>query len=111
MRTITRNAAWGHCIVPRQGIPKYLVRHAGPWGSNVHRTEKVAVRPLQARGRRLVLSSVIASGRVDLELLHLAVDCEQGHIVFDPYPGRHGMNDKIAERTERNPWQISNEPR
>jgi hypothetical protein len=30
MRTITWNAAWGHCIVPRQGIPKHGVRHARP---------------------------------------------------------------------------------
>jgi hypothetical protein len=30
MRTITRKAAWGHCIVPRQGIPKYRPRHACP---------------------------------------------------------------------------------
>jgi hypothetical protein len=51
MRTITRKAAWGHCIVPRQGIPKYRPRHACPWDSNAYRTEKVAVRPLQAHDR------------------------------------------------------------
>jgi hypothetical protein len=51
MRTITRNAAWGHCIVPRQGIPKYRLRHARPHDSNAYRTEKVAVGPLQAHSR------------------------------------------------------------
>jgi len=61
MRTITRNAAWGHCIVPRQGIPKYRLRHARPHDSNAYRTEKVAVGPLQAHSRCLVVSSVIAS--------------------------------------------------
>jgi hypothetical protein len=43
-------------------------------------------------------------------LLCLAVNCEQGHIIFDPYSGRHGMDDKIAERAERNPWQVPDEP-
>lgn len=50
------------------------------------------------------------AGPADLRPLHLAVNCEQGHIVLYAYARRHGMDDKIAERAKRNPWEVLDEP-